>query len=583
MDINAYLKPLIKWWRLLAVATAIAMIASSLSVVFQPDVYVSRTTLMIGQTINNLNPDSGQIFIASQLASIYADMANREPIQVKTMEALKISWLPSYQARVIPNTQLIEIAVTDTNPQRAQIIANELANQLKLQSPGTGNSETEQQQEFIQGQLSSLQTQIQDTQNKIEELQKSLAGLNSASQIANTQKQIDELNIKLSDLRTSYAGLLANSQKGALNILSVVEPANLPTRSVGTNKFLIIALAGMVGFTLAAVAAYLIEYIDRTIKTTTDVERVLNYPVIGYLSEIKAEDNHENKATFMLHNPDTSLAESFRLLKSNLDFFGVDSPSKTILITSASQGNGKTTIAVNLALAMAQGDQKVLLVDADLRRPAVHSALDISVKPGLSDVIRGDRTAQSVVKIWKKNTLEVITAGTRLPNLTEIAGSKRIGNILNELKETFEVVIVDAPPLVISDAYNLASKVDGVILVMVPGQTREEQVKAMKEQLDRAGAKVIGVVFNKISVVHATSEGDYQYLSLYSPKYYSDYVSQSGEETPADDGRSRRLLDFFEHGEVPSEVATTVEKAVTAIRTQPRNLVSKLKKNSKED
>src|SRR5512133_3422228 len=159
MDINSYLKPLIKWWRLLAVATAIAMIASSLSVVFQPDVYVSRTTLMIGQTINNLNPDSGQIFIASQLASIYADMANREPIQVKTMEALKIDWLPSYQARVIPNTQLIEIAVTDTNPQRAQIIANELANQLKLQSPGTGSSETEQQQAFIQGQLSSLQAQ----------------------------------------------------------------------------------------------------------------------------------------------------------------------------------------------------------------------------------------------------------------------------------------------------------------------------------------------------------------------------------------------------------------------------------------
>jgi len=236
---------------------------------------------MIGQTINNLNPDSGQIFIASQLASIYADMANREPIQVKTMEALGINWLPSYQARVIPNTQLIEIAVTDINPQRAQIIANELANQLKLQSPTTSSSETGQQQEFIKQQLISLETQITDTQSKIEELQNSLVGMNSASQIANTQKQIDELNQKLNDLRTSYAGLLANSEKGALNILSVVESANLPNHSVGTNKMLIIALAAMVGFSLAAGAAYLIEYIDRTIKTTTDVERVLNYPVIG--------------------------------------------------------------------------------------------------------------------------------------------------------------------------------------------------------------------------------------------------------------------------------------------------------------
>jgi capsular exopolysaccharide synthesis family protein len=231
---------------------------------------------------------------------------------------------------------------------------------------------------------------------------------------------------------------------------------------------------------------------------------------------------------------------------------------------------------------MSQGDQKVVLVDADLRRPAVHAALDISVKQGLSDVIRGDKTPEGVVKVWR-DSLDVITAGTRLPNVTEIVGSKRIGAVLNQIKEIYEVAIVDAPPLVISDAYNLASKVDGVILVMVPGQTREEQAKAMKEQLDRAGAKVLGVVFNKVSLKTATSAGDYQYLSLYSPKYYSDYVSNTSEETSAEDGRSRRLLDFFEHGEVPPEVATTVEKAVTAIKTQPRNLVGKLKKTPKAD
>jgi capsular exopolysaccharide synthesis family protein len=300
------------------------------------------------------------------------------------------------------------------------------------------------------------------------------------------------------------------------------------------------------------------------------------------LSEIPTEQKNGKKATFVLDNPNTSLAESFRLLKSNLDFFGVDSPSKTILVTSPSQGNGKTTIAVNLALAMAQGDQKVLLVDADLRRPAVHTGLDLSLKPGLAEVIRGEKTAQSVIKLWKKDKLEVITGGGRLPNVTEIVGSKRIGMILNELKETFEVVIVDAPPLVISDSYNLASKVDGVILVLVPGLTREEQMLAMKEQLDRAGAKVIGVVFNKMSLAHATSQGDSQYLSMYSPKYYADYISHSSEDVPEENGNSRRLLDFFEHGEVPPEVAERVEKAVTAIKTQPRNFVGRLKKPQNE-
>jgi polysaccharide biosynthesis transport protein len=597
MDINAYFKPLIKWWRLLLVVTALAIVASSASVFLQPEVYVSRTTLMIGQTINNLNPDQGQIYIATQLATIYAEMANREPVQVATMDALKISWLPTYQAKVVPNTQLIEIAVTDTNPRRAQVIANELANQLIQQSPATNSSETGQRQEFIKEQLSSLQSQIRETELRIEELQKGLPELSSASQVASTEREINEQTLRLTTLRGSYASFLSNSQEGALNILSVVEPANLPSRSVGSNKFVIILLAGAVGLSLAAGAAYLIEYIDRTIKTTSDVERVLNYPVIGYLSEIKehrqaraAEAGEEtaaeagaNNATYVFDNPNTSLAESIRLLKSNLEFFGLNSPSKTIMITSPSQGNGKTTIAVNLALAMSMSDQKVVLVDADMRRPAIHTSLHVSSKPGLSDVIRGEKTAQSVVKVWKKDKLEVITAGTRLPNVTEIVGSKKIGAILNELKETFEVVIVDSPPLVISDAYNLASKVDGVIVILVPGQTREEQAKVMKEQLDRAGAKVIGVVFNRITMQNATSQGDYQYLSLYSPKYYSDYVSTSPKDANADDGRSRRLLDFFEHGEVPPEVATTVEKAVTAIKTQPRNLVETFKKTPKEE
>jgi capsular polysaccharide biosynthesis protein len=149
MEINAYLKPIIKWWRLLAITTVLAVVSSSISTFFQPKLYVSRTTLMIGTTILNPNPDSGQIYIASQLATIYADIAKREPIQAATKEALGIDWLPSYNVRVVPNTQLIEISVTDTNPQRAQVIANELANQLRAQSPATNESETGQRQEFI--------------------------------------------------------------------------------------------------------------------------------------------------------------------------------------------------------------------------------------------------------------------------------------------------------------------------------------------------------------------------------------------------------------------------------------------------
>lgn len=581
MDINAYIKPLLKWWRLLAITTFLAVLSSSISTLFQAKQYVSRTTLRTGSTILNPNPDSGQIFIAQQLSSIYADMAKREPIQNATMEALGIDWLPSYQARVVPNTQLIEIAVTDTNPARAQIIANELARQLILQSPAVNNSETGQRQQFITEQLTSLETQIQETEKKIEELQKNLALLNSASQIAATEAEISQLTTKLNDLRDNYATFLANSQEGALNILSVIEPANLPTTPVGTNKILIVFLAGAVGLILGVGAAYTLEYLDRTIKTTSDVERVFNFPVIGYLSQL---NENGNNATYVANHPTSLIAESFRLLQSNLEFFQSYNSARTILITSPQQGNGKTTIAVNLMLSMSLSGQSIVLVDADLRRPAVHAALKIQKQPGLSDVIRNKMSAKDAVREVKNKNhkIDVITAGTVLPNVTEIVGSKRIAAVLSDLKESFETVIVDAPPLVISDSYNLASKVDGVILVLEPGQTREEQAKVIKEQLNRAGARVIGVVFNKVSERNAQSYGDYQYLSMYSPQQYNDYVAY----TPKAEGsasRTKELLAFFEHGEVPTDVTSSLEGAFNKFQKQRQSLLKRFRKSSKDE
>lgn len=572
MDINAYLKPIVKWWRLLVITTALAVISSSVSTIFQPKLYVSRTTLMIGTTISNANPDSNQIYIAAQLAAIYADIAKREPIQAETMKALGIDWLPTYNVRVVPNTQLIEISVTDTDPARAQVIANELARQLIKQSPAENSaSETGQRQEFIRQQLSSLETQIQDTSKKIEDLQRSLAVINSTSQAASTEKEITDLTEKLNALRDNYASFLANSQEGALNILRVVEPANLPTTSVGTSKVLIIGLAGMVGLVLAGAAAYLIEFLDRSIKTTSDVERIFNHPVIGYLSIMPEDGNH---ATHILEHPNSLITESVRLLQSNLEFFQAYNSAKTILITSPMQGNGKTTIAVNLALSMAMSGQKTLLVDSDLRRPAVHAAFTIDKSPGLSDIIRSQKKSDEVTRSLDGTRLDVITAGSVPPNVTEVVGSKRIAEILNGLKDNFETIIVDAPPLVISDSYNLASKVDGVILVLEQGQTREDQALVIKEQLNRAGARVVGIVFNRVTESNARSYGDYQYLSMYAPQHYNDYVSSSNPKPKEgqEPSSTKKLLAFFERGEVPPDVTKSLEGAFNKFQKQRQGM-----------
>lgn len=575
MDANPYLKPLVKWWRLIAVTVALAVISSFISTLFQPDEYISRTTLMTGSAFSNPNPDTGEIFIPQQIASYYVEMAKREPVQDATKQALGIDWLPSYTARVVPETQLIEILVTDTNPERAQIIANELAHQLILQSPV---KESGQSQEFIKQQLANIEVQIQDTEKQIEDLQKTLNIINSVSQIARIEQDIKNLTERLVGLRNNYASLLAQTQQGALNTLTVIEPANLPTKSSSTNKLLIVSLAGMVGLILAVGAAYGLEYLDRTIKTTSDVERIFNLPVIGYLANI-AENG--NNATYVTSHPNSLIAENFRLLHSNLEFFQVYNSARTILVTSPTQGNGKTTVAINLALTIAASDQKVAVVDADLRRPAVHTALKISQSPGLADIIHSKVSVKEVVRPVKGKKIDVVAAGAVPPSVTEVVGSKRIAAILNDIREDYDTIIVDAPPLVISDSYNLASKVDGVILVLQPGTTNDDQAKVIKEQLSRAGARIIGIVFNKVSDVNAKSYGDTKYLSMYSPQHYNDYVSNKPAVEEPDSG-SKKLLAFFEKGEVPPDVKESLETAFDKFQQQRKSLFDRFRKPPKK-
>ncbi len=563
MNLNIYFRPLVRWWRLILSATVLAVIASGISTLFQPNVYVSRTTLVVGTTILDPNPDSGQIYVAQQLAQIYADMALREPIQLGVMEALGVDWIPKYQSGVVPNTQIVEISVTDTNPKRAQVFATEFANQLIKQSPAVSGTQTGTRQDFITAQLSSLQDQIQQTEAKIEELQRSLVGLNSASQISNIENEINSQTQKLNTLRENYANFLSNSQQGALNMLSVVEPANLPTRTAGTNRMLIVLLAGLVGFSLGTGAAYLLEYLDQTVRTTADVERIFGQSVIGYISEMSGNGS---KAAYVAKDRNSVLAESFRLLWSNIEFMRMNNALKTILVTSPSQGNGKTTIASNLAVSIAQSEHDVILVDADLRRPAVHSSMKLSKAPGLCDVIGNGAKVEGVVRSWNGDEyLKVLTVGNQPPNITEVVGSNRLSAILTDLKAHHEMIIVDSPPLIIADAYNLASRVDGVIIVLEPGQTTNEQARALKEQLTRSNAKILGFVFNKVSEESIHSYGDYQYRSLYSPKYYSDYVAKPSRKR-APESRARQWTDFFEHGKIPAEVSAKLSGTVSALK-----------------
>lgn len=535
MEFKQYILPLKRWWWLLVAATLIAAVSSYLATLRQPPIYQTLTTLMIGQVITDPNPTGAEFTLSRQLAENYAEIANREPVKIATMQALGLTWLPDYRATALPNGQFIEIVVTDILPERAQAVANELARQLILRSPTGSQSDEQDRQAFVQEQLDNLQLQITETQAEIQDLRDALGSMDSARQIADTQAQITALEAKLADLQGIYTDLLANTQGGAINTISVIEEAFKPVVPIGPNKMLIIILSAAVGLTLAVVAAFVLEYMDDTVKSPEEVEKLTNVPVIGYLSELDVDDIG---ALYAADNPRHPGVEEMRTLRTNLEFAGVDQPLKTLLITSTEMEIGKTSVAANLAIVMSQAEKNVVLVDADLRRPNVHNFYGFQNKVGLSDVFRGEYDLDGVSKKWPGGEVTVITAGDLPPNPSELLGSKRMSEIMKKLGNRADIVIIDGPPFVVADAPLLASKVDGVLLIVRLGHTHKPAIIALMEQIRRSGSKVIGVALNRIS---SRSIGYY----TGNPNYSAYYTSEDEDESGFTRQQKKPLLNFW--------------------------------------
>ncbi len=512
MEIKAYITPLLKYWWLLVLATVVAMVSSFIVTSQQPPVYQASSTLVIGRAVYEANPNSADFYLNQQLASFYADLARREPIRNATMSTLGLNWLPEYIVRPLPNSQLIEVAVTDTSPIRAQAVANELANQLIRQTPGNPDEQDEERRIFIEQQLQSLEESITQTQEEIQQKQSELEDLTSARQIADTQQEIVQLESKLTALQTNYANLLANTTEGARNTLTIIEPASLPNSPVGPDKLMIILLSSVIAFTIAAGAAYLLDYLDDTFSSSEQITSILKIPVIGVIANVGVN----NHGVHVNEEPQSPVAESFRVLRSNLEYANTDNPLKMILVSSSGVGDGKSFVSVNLAMIFAQAGKKVILIDADLRKPKIHQYLGINNENGLSDLFAWNKDFYSVFSTSVDGKLGVITAGNPPPNPAEIMISKKMDLLLENIRKLTDIVIIDGPPLLLADSITLSKKVDGTLLVIRYGVSRRGSTNSAMKQLHQSGANVVGAVFNNAPINREGYSGWYQYYKEYS-------------------------------------------------------------------
>lgn len=522
MDIKSYLRPLIKYWWLLGLAALVAVISSAIVTWRQLPVYQAQTTLVIGRAVYEPNPSANDLYLGQQLAGFYADIGNRDNVRTATQDALGLNALPPYNVHTLPNSQMLEIVVTDSNPRRAMAVANELANQLIKQTPTNQGGGQQSHQVFIDQQLSQLEQGIKDTNSEIAKTQDELTNLNSASQIANVQQQLAVLNTKLNNLQTNYASLLNNSQQGAQNTLSIIESAGLPRVPIGPNKSMIILLSAAIALAIAAGAAYLLEFLDNTVQSPDEIARLTGSQIIGFLSDIGKDDF---EGIYVAKNPRSALAEAYRSLRTNLDFLGVNKPLKSILITSSGIGEGKTTVSANLATILAQGGKKVAIIDADMRRPRLHKLFGFENSRGLSDIFLGKADIQDAITICGDEKIMVVPSGDTPPNPTDLISSGRMDTILDIIKESVDIVIVDGPPFLVADAALLSSKVDGVLLVVRYGHSLKSAIREVIDQLKFVGARVLGVTINSLP----KSIEDYGQHYRYYDTVYGD---EEAKDTP---------------------------------------------------
>jgi len=467
MEIGAYLRPLRRWWRLLLASTALAAASSSCYVLLQPPMYEARTTLMIGQALGNPNPTGNDLALSQQLSVTYADVVQRRPVSEQTMAVLGLTSLPEYIARTLPERQLLEIVVVDIIPARAKAVADELARQLILQSPTAPQPEEQQRQAFINDQLTSLQANIQQTQSEITTRRVELENAFSALEISGLEGEMTALQTKLNTLQSNYASLLASTSEGASNVIEVIEPATLPLVPSDSDKTETVLVVMAIALILAVVTAYLLEYLDDTIRTPEDLARVTQTAILPSIPELGGA-----RAGVPILAQDTSsspVTESFRALRSGLYAATANNLGRVLLITSATPREGKSLVAANLASVLAEAEKKVLLIDADLRRPAQHKLFGTSGEKGLSEllvaldghgpvlpfVLDGDRQGEMIngaIQAIGSTRLALMVAGSVNPEAVRLLGSDKMKAVLENASQAVDYVIIDSPSLLIEAA-----------------------------------------------------------------------------------------------------------------------------------
>jgi receptor protein-tyrosine kinase len=326
-----------------------------------------------------------------------------------------------------------------------------------------------------------------------------------------TVEDIDPARAKrlTNNVARAFIDSVPRMQSGATLQVSLVEPALTPTQPIRPRTRLNVALGLLLGLLLGVGVVFLQEFLDRSLKTPEELEVAAGAPVVGTIPPFKAG----KQPIPVAEQPRTAAAEAFRKLRTNFAFLGVDRESLCCVITSPSAADGKSTVAANLAIALAQAGQRVAVVDADLRRPALHKLFGLAQRVGTTTVLLDQALVDDALQRPGPDLPAVLASGQPPPNPSELLGSRRMEELIADLRAAYEVVLIDCAPLLpVTDPMVVSRFADGILLIARAGTTTRDQAQAAKAACAKAGARVFGTVLNATPV----TEGD-------QPAYYAYY------------------------------------------------------------
>jgi len=456
-----------------------------------------------------------------------------------------------------------------SNPEKvASLAQNELLQRLEEQQAGLKKEYVEALTQYgpafpkvmrLQKQVDEYQSMIDKERNRVvDRLRRDYASAvtreslltqavsRQKGELGEFNKLLVQQNILKGDFETNqklYERLLEHLKDATVSAglkstnIHLVDSALLPTAPVRPQKLRNIVLALFAGLLLGGALAFVQDSFDHSIKSPEEVEVLLSVPALAIIPakqslgrQLRQLGNGNDKLLAatngnleleVLNHTTSALAESFRALRTSMLLSMALRPPQTVLVTSSNAGEGKTTIAVNLALALAQQQGEVLLIDCDLRKPGVARALSLHNEIGLSTVLTGRDTLEASLQTFNGlPNLWALTTGPLPPNPAELLSSERMGEILRELQQRFRHIVIDSPPLLmVTDATILSSSADGVILVVEAGLTPRKAVVRACRVLHGAGAKILGVALNKV---------DWRFDGYYGSYYYGGYGSDGG-------------------------------------------------------